>query len=471
MIPLDSRSGLVTDVRASTLRGCLHVAFADLAATTGYGLPLGNPTVSGACWHDPARARLRALGEAAERYCGHLVPADRLVEATWHDLAPDAVDPRVLALYSAGQSARDGFPFTGLGRADRTHWVRGTRHDGTPVWVPAALVWLTPFRASPVERARQSGSVRSRPVLLPVSAGIAAGPDPASARAAALAEVVERHALATAWASERAFPALTGVRSPAVRGVRLSARAVPNLLDAPVVLCVAEDIGDGDAGGGLDAEDGRAPVPGGTAESGHAPVPGTGGTAETGHALASGVRGAVGAGCAFVPGAADPVTAAVWKAAAEAVQSLDTTAQLAVGGLPEWERPGGPLAPHRPGRAFASAYRPDFSDVTDVTCHLQLLADPSFSARILARLARGEPAGFGGFGAAGPFDPDAALAARGLVPVTVDLTTPDIAACGLAVVRVVVPGLRATAPAAFPFLGDGAEPLPARTEPLPVPHA
>ncbi|GIH94682.1 YcaO-like family protein [Planobispora siamensis] len=451
MIPVDSRSGLVTDVRAATLRACLHVAFADLAATAGYGLPLGNPTVSGACWHDPARARLRALGEAAERYCGHLVPADRLVEATWHDLAPDAVDPQALALYSAGQTARDGFPFTGLGRADRTHWVRGTRHDGTPVWVPAALVWLTPFHASPAtgaaaEGSRRSGSVRSRPVVLPVSAGIAAGPDLASARVAALAEVVERHALATAWASGRAFPELTGVRLPRVPGVRLRARAVPNFLDAPVVLCVAEEIGGEDAGEGPD-----------TAEPGRVPAPG--------------VRGMAGVGCAFVPGAADPPTAAAWKAAAEALQSLDTTAQLAVGDLSEWEHPHGPLAPHRPDRAFASAYRPDFSDVTDVTCHLQLLADPSFSARVLARLARGEPAGTAGFIGAGPLDPDAALAARGLVPVTVDLTTPDIAACGLAVVRVVVPGLRATAPAAFPFLGDGADPLPARPERLPVPHA
>ncbi len=164
MIPVDSRTGLVTGVRTALLRGCLHVVFADLAATTGYGLPLGNPTVSGASWHDPAEARRRALGEAAERHCGHLVPTGRLVEATWHELAPAAVDPQELALYSPAQTVRGGFPFTGLARADRTHWVRGTRAGGAPVWVPAALAWLTPF------------SVRSRPVVLPVSAGIAPAP-------------------------------------------------------------------------------------------------------------------------------------------------------------------------------------------------------------------------------------------------------------------------------------------------------
>ncbi|GAA5044744.1 ribosomal protein S12 methylthiotransferase accessory factor [Thermocatellispora tengchongensis] len=410
MIPVDSRYGPVTAVRAAVLRGRLHAAFADLAATTGYAWPLGNPTVSGASWRDPGEARRRALGEAAERYCGHLVPADRLVEASWHELGPGAADPDELALYSKEQLGREGFPFSGLTRSDRTAWVRGTGPDGEPAWVPAALAWLVPFP-----------SATGAPIVLPVSAGIAAGPSLAAARAAALAEVVERHALATAWASGRPFPLLAGLRLPAVPGARLRAYAVPNLLDAPVVLCLAEDSG-----------------------------------------------GMAGAGCALAPQANDPVAVASWKAAAEAVQSLDTTAQLAAGDLPEWERPSGPLAPHRADRAYAAAYRADFADVTDVTCHLQLLADPAFTARVLARFAGG--------GTAPPsrparFDLDAALAARGLRPITVDLTTPDVAACGLAVARVVVPGLRATAPAAFPMLGDGAEPLPPSPDPLPVPHA
>ena len=103
------------------------------------------------------------------------------------------------------------------------------------------------------------------------------------------------------------------------------------------------------------------------------------------------------------------------------------------------------------GLGVAAAYLPDFSDVSDVTCHLQLLADPAFAARVLARLRRAEPAVRGATGGARPFaggtspdpepspvaeavvrDLDAALGARGLVPITVDLTTPDIAACGMA---------------------------------------
>lgn len=401
MITIDSRFGPVTALRAGTLHGRLHVAFADLGDTGGYGLPLGNPTVCGASWHDPRQARRRALGEAAERYCGHLVPEDRLVVATWHDLAPDAVDPDTLALHTRSQLDRPGFPFTGLSRDEPTAWVRGTRADGTGVWVPGALVWLAPLTG--------------RPAVLPVSAGIAAGPDLASARASALAEVVERHALATAWLSGADFPALN-TPLPSVPGVRLRGFAVPNLIDAPVAVCLAEDS-----------------------------------------------AGLAGVGCAFTP---DRPRAAAWKAAAEALQSLDTTAQLAAGLLPEWERPHGPLANHRPDRRYADAYSADFADVIDVTCHLQLLADPEFARRATARFGTGErqepPARY-------PLDQ--ALAARGLSPITVDLTTPDVAACGLSVARVVVPGLRATTPAAFPLLGDGADPLPPAIDPLPVPHA
>ncbi len=438
MIGVDARFGPVVQARDVALYGRLHVTFADVAATGGHGLPLGNPTVCGASWQDPGEARRRALGEAAERYCGHLVPVDRLMEGTWRGLGPDAVDPETLALYAKEHLERPDFPFGGLGRTDRTHWVRGARPDGVPTWVPAALVWLTPFTA------RRDGV--ARPVRLPESAGIAAGPDPDSARVAALAEVVERHALATAWMSGAEFPELVGVPLPAVPGVRLRARAVPNLLDAPVVLVVAE--GEGEL---------------------------------------------IGVGCAFVPGTDDPLTAAAWKAAAEALQSLDTTAQLAAGELPEWERPAGPLAGHRPDRAYRAAYRPDFADVTDVTCHLQLLADPSFAARVLARLtarpdvperqeaARDPQAGHmtsdaifaAGIGSSGdaPFPVEAALRAAGLTPITVDITTGDVAACGLSVVRVVVPGLRATAPGAFPLTGDGADPLPPAPYLLPVPHA
>ncbi|TDB90306.1 hypothetical protein E1264_05325 [Actinomadura sp. KC216] len=404
---LDPRCGPVRALDTGRSHGVLHTATAELAATGAFALPLGNPVVGGTSWTSPDEAARRALGEAAERYAGHLVSPGRLVRSTWRRLGPDAVDPSALALYSSGQHERPGFPFAGLSRDAPTGWVAGRTAAGTGCLVPASLVWLAPG---------EHAEIGGRPAHLPVAAGIAAGPTLEAARSAALAEVVERHALATAWHGRRAFPPLAAPPLPVPDGVRLRWFQVPNLLGAPVVLCVAQRDGD-----------------------------------------------RLGAGCALVPDADDPVAAAGAKAAAEALVSLDTL-DAVIDGIPEWS---GVLKPHRDDRRYADAYRPDLSDATDLVCTLQLLADRRIAGRVVARLTGGRP---GGRWLPGRIDLDAALAARGLPIVTVDLTPPDLERLGLAVARVVVPGLRSTGPAAFPFLGDGAEPLPADPERLPIPH-
>ncbi|SDH11874.1 ribosomal protein S12 methylthiotransferase accessory factor [Sinosporangium album] len=423
----DERTGLVTRLLERRSHGVLHTATAVLADTGAFAHPQGNPTVGGASFSDPARARARALGEAAERYAGHLVAGGRLRRTSWERLVgggADAVDPAALALYGSAQHKRPGFPFAGLRRTDVVDWVAGRDGDGRAVWVPASLVWLAPG---------EHAAVRGRPAHLPVAAGIAAGPSLRAAREAALAEVVERHALATAWYGGGVFPRLPDPPLPRPRDVELSLHAVPNMLRAPVVLCLAQ----------------RA-------------------------------DGLLGVGCSLAAGAA----ASARKAAAEALQSLDAVDEI-VGGIPEWERPHGALAPHRADRRYADFYAADLSDATDLVCTLQLLADPRVADAVRARILRPE----GGTGSAADLapwhapdsawlrdrEPGRALARRGLRPVSVDLTTPDLAAVGLAVARVVVPGLRSTGPAAFPFLGDGADPLPSLPpdpfDGLPVPHA
>ncbi|RAY16810.1 hypothetical protein DPM19_01185 [Actinomadura craniellae] len=404
---LDPRCGPVRSVETGRSHGVLHTATAELAATGAFALPLGNPVVGGTSWTGPAEAARRAIGEAAERYAGHLVPARRLVRSGWRRLGSRAVDPAALALYSPAQHGRPGFPFAGLRRDDPVFWVAGRTAARERRMVPASLVWLA--------HGEHAGT-RGRPPHLPIAAGIAAGPTPAAARSAALAEVVERHALATAWYAHRAFPPLPPLPVPLPEGVRLSWHRVPNLVGAPVVLCAAR---------------------------------------------AGGER--LGVGCALVPDAADPVAAAGAKAAAEALVSLDTL-DAVIGGIPEWSAV---LKPRRDDRRYADSYRPDLADATDLVCTLQLLADPRVAGAVAARLATGRP---GGRWRPGRIDLDAALTARGLAAVAVDITPPDLARLGLAVARVVVPGLRSTGPAAFPFLGDGAEPLPPDPERLPMPH-
>jgi ribosomal protein S12 methylthiotransferase accessory factor len=388
----DRRTGLVTALHHERLPTGLHVTHADLAWLGPTG---GRPTVSGASWTAPDAATAAALGEAMERYCGHRQPEGTMVD-TWHGWTSDghrAVDPGVLALYRPDQAV----PFTGIDRGDRICWAPGTAPDGSRVWVPASLCSLSPPPTGPAPH-------------LPVAAGIAAGPTRTHARSTALAEVVERHALATCWHAGTRFPLLDA----AVPGFPGVLRAVPNLLSAPVVLAVVED------------DDGL-----------------------------------LGVGCALAP---DAPTAAS-KAAAEACQSLRTV-QLVADGVVDWQ----PLHAHRRDRRYADSYAADLSDVTDIVCHAQLLADPRVAEAVTDRLDTGDPTPERhGWATTGP-DLDATLAAVGLTPLTVDLTTPDAAAAGYRVTRVVVPGLRSTAPAAFPFLGPGAEPLPDRPCLLPVPH-
>jgi ribosomal protein S12 methylthiotransferase accessory factor len=410
---IDERTGIVPTFRTGLLADGLFDAAAVLCETAHFGLASGAPAASGTSWTDSAAAGRAALGEAVERYCGHLVQTEQLQWGSHLELegrGRDAVDPATLALYRPGQLARPGFPFAGIGPRERIAWVEATDRARRPVLVPASLVWLAP--------ARHSAGPDGRQLHLPVNAGIAAGSTLDEARRAALLEVLERHSLAQAWHAGATFPAVSARAGATGDGAEL--RVVPNRFGLPVAL-----------------------------------------------ALRRHADGTVACGC----GAATTWGAAAAKAVAEAAVSAATTALVAAGPTP-WARPSGPLAPHRADRRYLRSYRPDLSDATDVTCHLQLLLDPEMTAAVESRLGEPSP---GRPRASPPADTDvpwleAALEKAGFRPLTVDLTTPDVAACGMVVARVVVPGMRATGPAAFPFLGDGLDPLPARPCLLPVPH-
>lgn len=89
--------------------------------------------------------------------------------------------------------------------------------------------------------------------------------------------------------------------------------------------------------------------------------------------------------------------------------------------------------------------------------HLQIYLDPRMQDEHLSRLsAPASATSLADLPDLGP-DPEAAyldmLLAQDLRPVAVELTTRDVAAVGMHVVRVVVPGLYSSTPAAFPQLG------------------
>ena len=401
---VSSRTGIVRTVsRLATVGDAACAWLAELADPGLWSaVTMGNPTTAGAAWQDETRAMEAALGEAAERYCGSLIPsglrtttAKRLRCAGERVLSGDD-----LALHSPWQYEQPGFPFVHLDDDTDAVWVLAENiQDGSMVFVPASAVYLgdiTEHYAVPATN-------------YPVGAGIAAGPSRDQAIEAALGEAIERHVLATAWARGMPFPAveIPPAMSAAGRfaGVEtVDAWAVPNTFDLPVLLVSVSDV----------------------------------------------KRDLIGFGCALRETAA----AAMWKALSEALLSLESAQALDDPTHPIHELTSAgrtPLKPHRLDRQYSGDYAEDWRDVTDIACHAQLLLDPIVRRAVMDRLAA--PGGPTSLPYACPGALRQVLDRQGRRILVVDVTSADIRMADLHVVRVIVPGLRATAPAAFPFLG------------------
>lgn len=413
---VDERFGIVRRLLDDPRRGGMpcaqHQWVAHMSDTTAFHAPPVDRVGFGNAL-DEVDARGAALGEAVERYCGNLVPPglrvacfDALYSHGW-----EALDPSGLALFSPAQYAERGFPFCPFTGETVTAWTGA--HDlttGRTVLVPASLVYL---------------NVRDVPATNPlVYAGIAAGPSPASAQLAALHEIVERDATAIWWAA--GGPTLRIRDADAVvaefddihadeRIVRIL--AVPNQFDLPVVVAFVQDQ----------------------------------------H------RRLIGFGTACHPDA----RRAARKALTEAFGLLEVAADLSDPRSPLWDAyhrkllPNGLFRPFRADRAYADSYRRDFRDLADLPAVAQLYLDPRMQDRPLARLrAEDGTVGFDQLDRTLDHSPgrtlDDALARfrdAGLRALSVDVTTDDVAAAGLRVVRVIAPGAYSNSPPAFPLFG------------------
>lgn len=416
---VDARTGIVTEIQRYANPPEWPEAFhlvTTAIADVGHDRPWRADQVStGTAYSSLEQATRSAIGEAIERYCGNFVPAT-LERASWVDLTSAgraAVDPASLCLYSEEQYADPAFPCRQLSRDLRVCWVAGTDLiTRRPTLVPASLVYINYLL----------GPRLGEPVTNFVAyAGLAAGPDRRSAETAAMEEIIERDAVELWWDSGEPAARVTlpdplhtemsACADPVLEYVVLE---IPGPWQVPVMAVVVRDPG-------LDLV-----------------------------TLGSAAR-------------ADPA-AAVLKAAGEAV----SLRSLAKGLL---DPDGGPLSaveaglvdgsalkPWRADRSYLDDYAPDFRDVTDLLCQAQIHLDPrtrGWTDRLFTE------------GAVVPLDdvaarrglPDEAdiwthyrgecLRVGGHHPVSVDVTTPDVAATGLAVARVTAPGTYGNAPAAF----------------------
>ncbi len=431
---ISRRTGVVTGV--SPLRPParspepLRMWMAQVSDTQMFSPWPGDPVASGCAWWSDEDARMAALGEAVERYCGALVPAG-LAPATSTDLV--AAGQRVLdlaevALFSEDQYQTPGFPFVPFEPDLPLRWVTG--RDlliGQRCAVPIGLVYTT------VHRGVRDPAYRDEPRTNPVPyAGLAAGVDREHAERNALLELIERDAMTRSWRSGEPWPEVavpgaldtvchTGDTSPRVRLFQ-----VPATIGVPVLAALVDD-----------------------------PVTGF-------LALGSAAR-------------ADPRSAAM-KAIAEAFQlhlmlyELDDpdSALLCLARI----EPSCPLVPWRPDRRYRDSYsRGAWRDVRDLACHLQLYLDPRMRTALREQLG-GRPqiplsdVPTSGLGSAAELAES--IAATGVRPISVDVTTSDLRSVGWTAIRIVAPGLYPNTPAAFP---PGRLPQPASGCPLPLPYA
>ncbi|WP_067823333.1 YcaO-like family protein [Nocardia inohanensis] len=410
---LDPRTGIVVSMQRFTPAPEAPHGWgswiAYLADTSRFGAFQADRYGYGAALDDSEAARLAALGEAVERYCGNAVP-DGLRRATWDELTRArvaALDPDQLSLYSPRQYADPEFPFVPLRRDTPATWADGEEmHSGTTALVPAALTYLNYF----------TGSRRAEPWTNPVPySGIAAGVDREHAEVAALEEVFERDATALWWASGAPAVRVRGF-DESILNPRLDAHVlwVPSQFEVSVIACFLED-----------------------------------------HR-----RGIVGFGSSCK---ADPERA-VRKAIVEAYQAYLLASEIDDPGSALWaaiareDFHAHTFRPHRADRGYRHEFRSDLRDIVDLPLLAQYYLDPAHQGAPLDRLrTHAAEIELRELPAAAPDRARAhyleTIAAQGMLAYSVDLTTTDVRAAGRRVVRALIPGTYGNSPAAYPFLG------------------
>ncbi|MBP5803188.1 YcaO-like family protein [Microbacterium maritypicum] len=367
----------------------------------------------GTSFGDPAQARIAAIGEGVERYCGNwlpdVLPRDELRVATAQELRDEGesvIDEDDLPRFADWQLTRPGFPYQRLLSSTPTLWARCEDLDGGSVWMPDALVHLN---------WRQS-RFRSLPRTHHLNyAGIATGAGFDDARDRGVIEVIERDALEVWWHLDGPTFGIDPATVPGLlddlRGssLRVWLVAMPSEF-APAIGALVHDEERGLYAAGFSA-------------------------------------------------ALDPARAAR-KAVLEAVhtwiytQGCTTADGWVFRAVAEGLMAKGLTLDFRPDADYTAAAGSQFENVIDLGAHVQVWLDPTVHDQ--ARRFRAPAQGVHPLSTMSPVTMEEVyerLRARGHRVLTRDLTTTDVRRTALRVVRSIVTGLVPNAPAAFSYLG------------------
>jgi len=147
-----------------------------------------------ACEFDPEQARIKAIGESAERYTSAMISQAEWKIASAEELDGLAFDWERLPKLSVSELTDPQQALHSFSPHDSIRWIEAIdMHKQTCVYVPLILTHLYP-RAWMSERFAH-----------PISTGTALHPDPRQAIVSAVLEVIERDALSLNWILQRAL--------------------------------------------------------------------------------------------------------------------------------------------------------------------------------------------------------------------------------------------------------------------------
>lgn len=356
---------------------------------------------------------LAAIGESVERYCSNLIDLKPVLHGSYHELARKGVPilhPEELVLFSQNQYCQPGFPFVPFTLDLPVGWVEGTYYeDGSPVFVPASLVYVNWY----INQYRQDPKVN-----FPAFAGVAAGTSIEQAILSGVSEIIERHATMVWWLNAQQLPHLklpqkyldifTKTKEP----LRPALINLDNTFNIPVLA-------------GIVHNDVSKMV-------------------HVGFSCRSNVeQGAL-------------------KAWSEALTLQEGAHDLANpegahwGAIRKGLLPGRSYKKWRRDRRYLDDFREDLKDVDDLLIQQEVFLDPRAVERVKPLLDIPATRSISSV----PQLKDSQLTSyierihtRGMRIITVDITSRDVASCGLHVIRTLIPGTIGNTPAAFPYLG------------------
>lgn len=198
----DSRIGLLRSIREEPLTPgapeFFHVYA--LASNTHAFTSQANFANSGGAATDRLNAVGKAVGEAIERYCGAIFDYADLPFTSCSDAPFSCVDPTEFALYSSEQYAHPDFKYVPFDNDTKIRWVKGfDALTGESVHIPAGMVFV-PYYYFDGEDGRDM------PIAQPISTGLACHTSVERAAVSAICEVIERDVFTITWQAGLSMP-------------------------------------------------------------------------------------------------------------------------------------------------------------------------------------------------------------------------------------------------------------------------